>query len=201
MTSDMIFVIFLPPFCSAVIIIFYPWKCSFFIHHQNPKILPPRIHPVQSGPHYISQKNGVLKLWPDVFISLSFLTATMGKDPCKLQTSSYQVLKLESSLLPSAVFSHWLPRKRLSYTVCVCLHVLHWWISNGIFAEAASARGHGDSLSRREGVCSFKGLAKVRSSQVALVAKNLPADAGDVRDVDSINGSGRFGGGLGDLHQ
>ena len=43
--------------------------------------------------------------------------------------------------------------------------------------------------------------AKVRSYQVALVAKNPPANAGDVRDVDSINGSGRFAGGLGDLRQ
>ena len=28
--------------------------------------------------------------------------------------------------------------------------------------------------------------------QVALVAKNLPADAGDIRDADSIPGSRRF---------
>ena len=31
----------------------------------------------------------------------------------------------------------------------------------------------------------------VRFSQVALVVKNLPANAGDVRDVGSIPGSGR----------
>ena len=30
-----------------------------------------------------------------------------------------------------------------------------------------------------------------KASQVALVVKNLPADAGDVRDVNSIPGSGR----------
>ena len=30
-----------------------------------------------------------------------------------------------------------------------------------------------------------------RASQVALVVKDLPANAGDVRDVDSIPGSGR----------
>ena len=43
--------------------------------------------------------------------------------------------------------------------------------------------------------------AKVRSSQVALVAENPPANAGDVRDVDSVDGSGKFGGGLGTLLQ
>ena len=35
----------------------------------------------------------------------------------------------------------------------------------------------------------------VRFSQVALVVKNLPANAGDVRDVGSIPGSGRSPGG------
>ena len=34
-----------------------------------------------------------------------------------------------------------------------------------------------------------------RNSQVALVVKNLPANAGDVRDVGSISGSGRSPGG------
>ena len=33
------------------------------------------------------------------------------------------------------------------------------------------------------------------ASQVALVVKNLPANAGDVRDVGSIPGLGRFPGG------
>ena len=33
------------------------------------------------------------------------------------------------------------------------------------------------------------------SSQVALVVKNLPASAGDIRDVDLIPGSGRSPGG------
>ena len=38
--------------------------------------------------------------------------------------------------------------------------------------------------------------------QVALVVKNLPANAGDLRDMDSIPGSGRCpGGGHGDLLQ
>ena len=34
-----------------------------------------------------------------------------------------------------------------------------------------------------------------RASQVALVVKNLPASAGDLRDVGSIPGSGRSPGG------
>ena len=33
------------------------------------------------------------------------------------------------------------------------------------------------------------------SSQVALVVKNLPGNAGDIRDADSIPGSGRSPGG------
>ena len=33
------------------------------------------------------------------------------------------------------------------------------------------------------------------ASQVALVVKNLPANAGDIRDVGSISGSGRSPGG------
>ena len=37
-----------------------------------------------------------------------------------------------------------------------------------------------------------------RASQVALVVKDLPANAGDIRDVGSIPGSGRSpGGGIG----
>ena len=35
----------------------------------------------------------------------------------------------------------------------------------------------------------------MHASQVALVVKNLPANAGDIRDVGSIPGSGRFPGG------
>ena len=35
----------------------------------------------------------------------------------------------------------------------------------------------------------------VTASQVVLVVKNLPANAGDVRDVSSIPGSGRSPGG------
>ena len=42
----------------------------------------------------------------------------------------------------------------------------------------------------------------VWASQVALVVKNLPANAGDIRDVGSIPGSGRCpGGGHGKLIQ
>ena len=41
-----------------------------------------------------------------------------------------------------------------------------------------------------------------RASQVSLVVKNLPAYAGDVRDADSVHGSGRSpGGGHGNQHQ
>ena len=35
----------------------------------------------------------------------------------------------------------------------------------------------------------------MKASQVVPVAKNLPADAGEVRDMDSIPGSGRSPGG------
>ena len=35
----------------------------------------------------------------------------------------------------------------------------------------------------------------IRASQVALVVKNLPTNAGDLRDVGSIPGWGRFPGG------
>ena len=42
----------------------------------------------------------------------------------------------------------------------------------------------------------------VEASQVALVVKNLPANAGDIRDTDSIPGLGRSpGGGHGNPHQ
>ena len=36
--------------------------------------------------------------------------------------------------------------------------------------------------------------AYIRASQVALMVKNLPANSGDLRDVGSIPGSGRFPG-------
>ena len=39
--------------------------------------------------------------------------------------------------------------------------------------------------------CSFTFSPAYWSSQVALVVKNPPANAGDVRDMDSIPGSGR----------
>ena len=38
-------------------------------------------------------------------------------------------------------------------------------------------------------------LVKDKTSQVALVVKNPPANAGDIRDTDSIPGSGRSPGG------
>ena len=38
-------------------------------------------------------------------------------------------------------------------------------------------------------------MVKIRASQVVLVVKNLPANAGDVRDAGSIPGLGRFPGG------
>ena len=38
-------------------------------------------------------------------------------------------------------------------------------------------------------------VVHIRASQGAQVIKNLPASAGDVRDVGSISGSGRFLGG------
>ena len=41
----------------------------------------------------------------------------------------------------------------------------------------------------------IKVLWSIHASQVALVVKNLPANAGDIRDVDSIPGSGRSPGG------
>jgi len=45
---------------------------------------------------------------------------------------------------------------------------------------------------------SIRALEILWSSQVALVVKNLPAKAGDIRDVGSIPGLGRFPGeGLG----
>ena len=37
--------------------------------------------------------------------------------------------------------------------------------------------------------------ANTRASQVMLVVKNLPANAGDIRDVTLISGSGRYSGG------
>ena len=41
----------------------------------------------------------------------------------------------------------------------------------------------------------FKTSPKEKASQVTLVVKNLPANAGDLRDVRSISGSGRSPGG------
>jgi len=37
----------------------------------------------------------------------------------------------------------------------------------------------------------WRGLSTLWASQVALVVKNLPANAGDVRDMGSIPGPGR----------
>ena len=38
-------------------------------------------------------------------------------------------------------------------------------------------------------------ITLIRASQVAVVVKNLPTDAGDTRDMGSIPGSGRPSGG------
>ena len=38
----------------------------------------------------------------------------------------------------------------------------------------------------------YLGLRRNKSSQVVLVVKNLPANAGDVRDTSTIPGLGRF---------
>ena len=91
----------------------------------------------------------------------------------------------------------------LLHYVCVCVRTCTYYtgdaVSNGIFAEAASAEGHGTHSAGGKEFAPLRDPAKVRSSQVPLVAKNPPANAGDVRDVDATNGCGRFGGGLGDL--
>ena len=45
-------------------------------------------------------------------------------------------------------------------------------------------------------------IYQIWASQVVLVVKNLPDDAGDIRDASSIPGSGRSpGGGHGNPHQ
>ena len=43
--------------------------------------------------------------------------------------------------------------------------------------------------------CYLSDLSRVWASQDALVVKNLPTNAGDIRDIDSIPGSGRSPGG------
>ena len=59
---------------------------------------------------------------------------------------------------------------------------------------------HSNPLIRRTKI-EFK-YTEVWASQAALVVKNLPACAGDIRDVGSIPGLGRFpGGGHGNLLQ
>ena len=40
--------------------------------------------------------------------------------------------------------------------------------------------------------CEYPGIADIRAAQATLVVKNPPANAGDVRDVGLIPGSGRF---------
>ena len=48
---------------------------------------------------------------------------------------------------------------------------------------------------KRQIILSYRYIYKCRwASQVALVIKNLPANAGDVRDDGSISGLGRFPG-------
>ena len=41
-------------------------------------------------------------------------------------------------------------------------------------------------------ICEYSDIADIRAARVTLVVKNPPANAGDVRDVGSILGSGRF---------
>ena len=63
--------------------------------------------------------------------------------------------------------------------------------------QAAGEKGLG--LLTDEGVTCVRNWACIQASQVALVVKNPPANAGDIRDVGSIPGSGRSpGGGHGD---
>ena len=50
-------------------------------------------------------------------------------------------------------------------------------------------------LRRAMNCCQTEIKIYVSNNQVALVVKNLPVNAGDVRDVSSIPGSGRFPGG------
>ena len=50
-------------------------------------------------------------------------------------------------------------------------------------------------LRRAMNCCQTEIKIYVSNNQVALVVKDLPVNAGDVRDVSSIPGSGRFPGG------
>jgi len=50
-------------------------------------------------------------------------------------------------------------------------------------------------LRRAMNCCQTEIKIYVSNNQVALVVKNLPANEGDIRDVGSIPGSGRFPGG------
>ena len=84
----------------------------------------------------------------------------------------------------------------LSVCVCVCAlysmwsHIIQWgWVYTGA-VEASGSKGYHPRRPppfwTMSGECTGTG-----ASQVALVEKNPPANTGDIRDVDSIPGSGR----------
>ena len=178
---------------------------AVFLFHSpsEPRNSPPAFILYRVDPITLARKLGCLShdlMFLSVWASWRPLWARI---PANFKLHLYQVLKVESSSFPSAVFSHLLPRKCPSYTMCVCVRACTYYtgdaVSNGIFAEAASAEGHGTHSAGGKEFAPLRDPAKVRSSQVPLVAKNPPSNAGDVRDVDATNGCGRFGGGLGDL--
>ena len=69
------------------------------------------------------------------------------------------------------------------------------WIPSTTLPQKRKTLSRGSSL---DGKDSFVSYSRNGASQVALVVKNMPANARDIRDVGSIPGSGRSpGGGLG----
>ena len=59
--------------------------------------------------------------------------------------------------------------------------------------DSLPAEGPEKHFTRSEGINNFDQQDHMpRASQVALVVKNPPAKAGDIREVSSIPGSGRF---------
>ena len=143
---------------------------SVFLFHSpsEPRNSPPAFILYRVDPITLARKLGCLihdRMFLSVWASCWPLWARI---PANFKLHLYQVLKVESSSFPSAVFSHLLPRKCPSYTMCVCvcvcvcararLHVLHWWcrIQWHLCWGCICGRSR-DSLSRREGVCSFKG--------------------------------------------
>ena len=61
--------------------------------------------------------------------------------------------------------------------------------------RARQAGGHSESQLNAQNALDVTCLYFTRASQVALVVKNLPANAGDTGDAGSILGSGRSPGG------